>query len=105
MHDFIPFLPPLLFCFIKTKHSSVFQGSSVDFIQNCLTLTGLRPGRKYKVQSHRPWPPRESLTQVSFSSEKGALRINRKANDKSCYFEIKFGLLFDICRGFISCSL
>lgn len=66
-----------LFCF-QTKHPSVFQGCSVDFIQNCLTLTGLRPGRKYKVQSHRPWPARESLTRVSFSAEKAALRVTGK---------------------------
>lgn len=65
--------------FVKTKHPCVFQGCSVDFIQNCLTLTGLRPGRKYKVQSHRPWPARESLTQVSFSAEKGALRVLGKS--------------------------
>ena len=77
-----------LFHFVKTKHPSVFRGCSVDFIQNCLTLTGLRPGRKYKVQSHRPWPARESLTQIKFFSGEGSLESHRKVNDKSCYFEI-----------------
>ena len=82
---FLSSLHPPPFFIIKTKHPPICQSWSVHFVQNCLTLTGLRPVRKYKVQSHRPWLARESLTpglslflSNFFSREKGALHVTGK---------------------------
>lgn len=45
------FSTPLSSSPLSTKLPPVFQGWPVYFIQNCLTLTGLRPGREYEMQS------------------------------------------------------
>lgn len=97
---------------LPTKLPPVFQGWPVYFIQNCLTLTGLRPGREYRSAESqmlglkgepdsRGSPAKLGLCVTSMIPRSGSRKSSWEAKGPSAFHRIQQCLRVSTFQGYL----